>query len=345
MRVRKHNEKKKKKTNMPELYPKEINEFINSVRSDLIGSENKSKHSNLTKEEREALDWLNNLQKDGLIVIQPADKNGGICVLDRKDYIEEANRQLTDTLVTENGNAEKYYEKSSEKKLKDQFKEIKKVIDEGIEEGYFSKEFGNNLLPEKPKASNLYLLPKIHKKFENIPKGRPIIAGCGSNTERISWLLDNIAKDSVKNLESYIEDTPDLLRTFEEINEAGNLPAGAKPYSIDIKSFYTNILLREGLKAFKENLEKRTDKSIPSEYLIKLLNLVMKCNIFKFNEEFWIQLIGTSMGTRVAPTYANIFMGRLEKEMLHNCPAYLKQFLHTWKRFIDDILLIWTGSD
>ena len=55
---------------------------------------------------------------------------------------------------------------------------------------------------------------------------------------------------------SYIEDTTDLLGTFEEINEAGNLPEGSKPYSIDIQSFYTNILLREGLKAFRENSEK-----------------------------------------------------------------------------------------
>ena len=51
------------------------------------------------------------------------------------------------------------------------------------------------------------------------------------------------------------------------------------------------------------------------------------------------------MGTRVAPTYANLFMGKLEKEMLKNCPEQLKMFLHTWKRYIDDILVIWTGSD
>ena len=93
----------------------------------------------------------------------------------------------------------------------------------------------------------------IHKPYEKVPKGRPIIAGCGSNTERISWLLDDVAKDSVKKLESYREDAPDLLRKFEEINKAGNLPTGAKPYSIDIKSFYTNILLREGIEAFKKN--------------------------------------------------------------------------------------------
>ena len=71
----------------------------------------------------------------------------------------------------------------------------------------------------------------------------------------------------------------------------------------------------------------------------------MESNIFKFDNDFWIQLIGTSMGTRVAPTYANLFMGKLEKLLLENCPENLKGFLHTWKRFIDDILVIWTGSD
>ena len=80
--------------------------------------------------------------KEGPIVIQPADKNGGICVLDRKDYIEEATRQLNDTLATENNVDDRYYEKSNEKKVMDQYKEIKKIIDEGIEEGYFSKDFG-----------------------------------------------------------------------------------------------------------------------------------------------------------------------------------------------------------
>ena len=71
----------------------------------------------------------------------------------------------------------------------------------------------------------------------------------------------------------------------------------------------------------------------------------MESNIFKFDNDFWIQLIGTSMGTRVAPTYANLFMGKLEKLLLENCPEHLKRFLHTWKRYIDDILVIWTGSE
>ena len=157
--------------------------------------------------------------------------------------------------------------------------------------------------------------------------------------------MDNIGKDAVKSLDSYIEDTPDLLKKFQEINEQNDLPLEAKPYSIDIKSFYTNIVLREGVEAFKEVIDDLKDKTIPSAYLIKLLKIVMECNIFKFNNEYWIQLLGTSMGTRVAPTYANLFMGKLEKEILLNCPQHLKQYIHTWKRFIDDILIIWTGTE
>ena len=150
-------------------------------------------------------------------------------------------------------------------------------------------------MPEKAKASNLYLLPKVHKQYMRIPKGRPIIAGCGSNTERISWFLDNLAKKAVKKLDSFVEDTPDILRKFQQINEKGELPPNAKPYAIDIKSFYTNIILHEGLDAFKDTLEEREDKTIPSDYLIKLLKLVMESNIFKFNngsnslEQVWGQ--------------------------------------------------------
>ena len=48
-------------------------------------------------------------------MIQPADKNGGICILDRQDYIEEGNRQLNDKLVNENGEEQNYYKKNNEK--------------------------------------------------------------------------------------------------------------------------------------------------------------------------------------------------------------------------------------
>ena len=47
------------------------------------------------------------------------------------------------------------------------------------------------------------------------------------------------------------------------------------------------------------------------------------------------------MGTRIAPSYANLFMGKLEKEALKNAP--FKPYV--WWRFIDDIFMVWTEGE
>ena len=53
-----------------------------------------------------------------------------------------------------------------------------------------------------------------------------------------------------------------------------------------------------------------------------------------------MQLVGTAMGTRMAPSYANLFMADLETSFL--ATQSIKPLL--WKRFIDDIMCIWPGT-
>ena len=156
--------------------------------------------------------------------------------MNRDDYIKEAERQLKDTYVDADGNTKNYYKKVDPKEVDRQFADVKSVLNEGLHLGYMSKREYDTLLPPKPKASRLYLLPKIHKPYEGFPKCRPIVSGSGCNTERISWFCDNIVKDKVKKLDSFIEDTPDLLRNINHINENMNIPDNAKPFSIDIKN-------------------------------------------------------------------------------------------------------------
>jgi hypothetical protein len=52
-----------------------------------------------------------------------------------------------------------------------------------------------------------------------------------------------------------------------------------------------------------------------------------------FNGKLYMQISGTAMGTKLASSYANIFMGRLERKLLQIAPY--KPF--SWSRFIDDI--------
>ena len=135
------------------------------------------------------------------------------------------------------------------KEVKTQFDEVKAVLDEGLKEGYIDQKMHNLLLPPKPQPSKLYLLPKVHKPFDDFPKCRPIIASSGCNTERISWFVDNLIKEDVKKLDSFIEYTPHLLRQINDINDKGDMPENTIPVSIDIKAMYTNIPLQEGLEA------------------------------------------------------------------------------------------------
>ena len=57
-----------------------------------------------------------------------------------------------------------------------------------------------------------------------------------------------------------------------------------------------------------------------------------------FHFEHFIQQHGTAMGTRMAPVYANLFMGEFERKALQN---YTDK-PHLWLRYMDDIFMVWT---
>ena len=77
-----------------------------------------------------------------------------------------------------------------------------------------------------------------------------------------------------------------------------------------------------------------------------MLEIVLRYNIFEFNKELFIQLIGTAMGARPAPSYANIFMAKkidpLIQELAKNVEGGEDPLLF-FKRFLDDIFLVYTG--
>ncbi len=72
--------------------------------------------------------------------------------------------------------------------------------------------------------------------------------------------------------------------------------------------------------------------------IIRLLALVLHCNSFEFKNSHYFQTKGVAMGTRAAPTVANLVMGEFEVKWVY---TYDLQAI-LWVRFIDDIFLIWT---
>ena len=77
-----------------------------------------------------------------------------------------------------------------------------------------------------------------------------------------------------------------------------------------------------------------------NSFIIDLLRIVLENNYFNFNGRHFHQIAGTAMGTKLAPSYANLFMSHFEDKYVYRYP--LQHFL--WKRYIDGIFLIWTYS-
>ena len=281
---------------------------------------------NLTPLERSA---LKELQTNPNIVIKAADKGSAIVILNSKDYKNEAMRQLTD---------DNFYIKVHQDLTEKHLCAINTLLHKLHGKGEIPDKVFKSLLKLQVRTARFYLLPKVHKSLlpEKLP-GRPIISGNDCASEKISCLVDEHIKPFVKNYPSFVKDTTDFINEVESLS---GLPRTFVLATLDVTSLYTNIPNQEGLTAVARVLNRNKPKyRLSNQSLCALLKLVLHSNNFTSNGEHYLQIGGTAMGTKVAPSYANIFMGELEAKMLETAP--IKPFLYL--RYID-IFLIWTGT-
>ena len=67
---------------------------------------------------------------------------------------------------------------------------------------------------------------------------------------------------------------------------------------------------------------------------------MLKRSTFNFMKRHIHQILSTSMGTRMAPSFANLFIGKEERTIM----LAFFHLIYFWKRFIDDLFLIFLGS-
>ena len=92
---------------------------------------------------------------------------------------------------------------------------------------------------------------------------------------------------------------------------------------------------KKKIRNYKKNYQLNT------EVLACLTVLVLKNNLFELDSIYCKQLQGTAMGTKLALAYANTFIGQLE----HNILSHTSLKPSFYKRFIDDILILWPPSE
>ena len=135
--------------------------------------------------------------------------------------------------------------------------------------------------------------------------------------------------------DSYLKDTTDFINFIE----TKKFPANTILVSMDVTSLYTKIPQEEGINTVCQAYEDYHNKEppIPVRYLREMLSLILQENSFQFDGKDYLQIHGTAMGTKMVVAFANIFMAKIEREILRL--SYKKPLV--WKRFIDDVFSLW----
>ena len=294
---------------------------------------------NLSPGQRTALKELTRLVDDRTIRISLADKGGAVVVQDTTAYIQEADRQLSDTT--------KY-----ETLAKDPTAKIAKVSNTLVTALHDSGHINDNtrdwaqIQPNDTRCHQFYTLPKIHKTLDN-PPGRPIISGVSGPTEKLSKLVAHWLQPAVCRLPSYLKDSTHMLQTIAHWNQRyGPFPPNTQLVTIDVVNLYNTIPQDEMLDAMNQYLLQTPhtieDPRPPTDRVLALAEHVLTNNVFTFEGKHYRQTQGTAMGTPMAPAAANLFMGKLESALFESSPTPLTE--EFWRRFIDDIFMLWTGT-
>ena len=313
------------------LTPDPILKKIKDIFKEVSGLKIPKEIDNLPQDEISA---INTLKNDNSIIIKKSDKGSATVILDKKDYIWECERQLSNT---------GHYKKLDQPLYPQTSLEVSSIVQKLKDLKYITKkQFEYLNPPEDPRPRHLYTLPKIHKPPDKwsvpfkIPPGRPIISDCSSESYAVSEYIDHfLAPLSIRH-PAYLKDTNDFIHKIRKVK----IPTDSLLISLDVDSMYTNIDNKAGLKAVKESFDLYPDPKRPDLEILELLKISLEKNDFEFNGDWFLQVSGTAMGKKFAPSYANIFMAAWEREVFTKCPSHPITYL----RYLDDIFIIWTKS-
>ncbi len=192
---------------------------------------------------------------------------------------------------------------------------------------------------------NFYIICKLRKGANASGlRSRPIAAAtdyvtgpgpifCTANYKEMVWKHPHVLQDSL-----------DLIRILEE--RQFETTGRVMPTSADVNALYPSIRLEQGMIVLQWFMNHQTDfTSTLKDLCVKLAHLVLTNNYIECKEldgAIYEQVVGTAMGTSFSVVYAIIFMIWRETSIIKS--ERFRSCIQLYKRFIDDLFVIRTGS-
>jgi hypothetical protein len=277
-----------------------------------------------------------------------ADKNYGSVVYSKQLFKEQCLLHLED----EKGTYRKIVNRTKEDILEDIFFRLRlillrfKRLGGSLGWAYLADSIirDSNKAAETGRLCRFYIIWKLHKSANASGlRSRPIASAIDYVTGPASHFLHSQLKEAVWKHPYVLKDSLDLIRTVEGLrfkaDEQIMLTAA------DVNALYPSIHLERGMMALRWFMDRHTSFNQTLKNLCYDLAFFVLNNNYVTCEELgsdiYHQVIGTAMGTSFSVVYAIIFMIWLETPIIND--VRFSRYIRLYKRFIDDLFLIWTG--
>jgi hypothetical protein len=141
---------------------------------------------------------------------------------------------------------------------------------------------------------------------------------------------------------TFVKDSDQILDEVKPLE----LPTGALLFTADAVSMYNNIDTEHAIAVISwwlGDLHARGELpfAFPLEAVKSAMETIMRNNVFEWGDLYFLQLLGTAMGTSSAVMWATLYFAYHEVHCL--IPNHGDRLFY-FKRFIDDIFGVWTGT-
>ena len=129
-----------------------------------------------------------------------------------------------------------------------------------------------------------------------------------------------------------------MLDIVDDINKSV-LSENCVLVSFDVVNMFPNIDNKSGLLRVKETLTNSNFGVDSTQCIVDTLEICVTCNNSKFNHQHFLQTDGTAQGPHMSCSYADIAMAKYDclPNKFHLKPS-------VWKRFRDDVFVLWEHS-
>ena len=344
--------------------PEQNSPLLDAIKTKLLGFlttfQPTAPSSNLTPAEQRGKRWLVNMVKERKIFVTEADKGGAVLLLNFDTALQAVRKEMN--------NVEKFtgLDTPVQEKMKQTEREVRVLVNNMEVAGKITAHdktlitgiTENGGMKQSPVFKSVvpypYPLFKIHKLSESqisekvIPPFRLVHSTRQGPLYRLEkWCspyLTDISRDYCKD--EFLLDTPNLLDFVEDLNKTW--PSGDKSllFTLDVVALYPSISVDMALKAMENAFSRDTIYDTATKSVLTCFcEFILKQSFVVFEEVAYIGKRGIPTGNCISRQVADMAMHwLLFKELRLNTWAYWK-LISLWKRFIDDILGRWRGTE